>query len=509
MSIQPNALYQTDCLALLERIPDEQINLVYLDPPWFSDEFTDTHAPLNESFQQYLNFLSRVFQQAQRVLADSGSLYMHSEPGLTAYVRILLDQIFRKNFRGEFIIPKLRRDKIGPSGGHESVLMYSKSNDFYYKEPTRPLSQEETRSRYSLTDNKGPFRLADLTSSISRPNMRYEWQGITPSPGRSWRYTKEKMAELAQNDQIYFHEAGKLPRLKIYLTDSSDVVIGNVWEDLPPWPNPKERMNYSTQRPLALLERIVVAGSKADDIIFDPFCGSGTALIAAQQLGRRWIGGDNSAESFNKTTERLLQVCKQQRGEDFNSGDQRHLIQNHPIINRAYRVIDISLQKTNRMSFYLGQALPIEENLVYEFKEVKGGNAARSIRDVVDQYAVAFLNREGGSIYWGVRNSDRIIVGVRLTYAERDEIRRTVSEHLNGIKPAISPAFYKFELHQVISHTGLVEDLYVVELSIPTVASKDLYFTVKDEAWIKTQGGKKELKGPQLQQEILRRFNID
>lgn len=509
MSVQPNALYQTDCLALLERIEDSRVNLVYLDPPRFSNEFTDTHAPLSESFQQYLDFLSHVFQQIHRVLSDNGSLYVHSEPGLTAYVCILLDQIFKKNFRGEFIIPKLRHNRVGPFGGHESILMYSKSDGFYYKEPTRPLSQEEIRHRYSLTDDKGPFRLADLTSPVYRPSMAYEWAGVLPPANRSWRYSEEKMSELARNNQIYFTEAGKLPRLKVYLADSSDVIIGNVWEDLPASPNSKERTHYAAQRPLALLKRIIAVGSQAGDIVLDPFCGSGTTLIAAQKLGRKWIGGDISTDSFSITTTRLLRVCGQQSGSDFEVGDQRNLIQTYPTINRAYRVIDISLQSTKKTVFRLGESLISEENLEYEFKEVKGSNPARSIRDVVDQYAVAFLNREGGSIYWGIQNSDRVVVGVNLSYAERDEIRRTVSEKLNGIKPAISPAFYKFELHSVISETGPIDNLYVIELSIPKVISKDLYFSIKDEAWIKTHGGKRELKGPQLQQEILRRFSID
>lgn len=509
MPIQPNALYHTDCLALLERIENDQVDLVYLDPPWFTDEFTNMNAPLNENFQQYLDFLSRVFQQAQRVLVDSGSLYMHSEPGLTAYLRILLDQIFRRNFRGEFIIPRLRRGRTGPSGGHESILMYSKSNNFYYKEPTRPLSHEEIRRRYSLTDDKGPFRLSDITSSIYRPNMNYEWEGIIPPSGKSWRYSRERMSELMRNNQIYFSEAGKLPRLKVYLADSSDIPIGNIWEDLPLWPSLRERTDYSTQQPLALLERIIAAGSQIDNIVLDPFCGSGTTLIEAHRLGRRWIGGDSSPKSFDTTKARLLQVCNQQSEVNFEAGDQRSLVQNHSIVDRTYRAIDISLQKTERVVFNLNKPLQLEENLECEFKEIKGPNAAASIRNNADLYAVAFLNRGGGSIFWGVRDSDRVVVGVRLTYAERDEIRRVVSDKLNAIKPAISPAFYRFELHKVFSNTDPIDDRYVVEISIPKLITKDLYFTIKDEAWIKTQGGKRELKGPQLQQEILRRFDID
>ncbi len=158
--------------------------------------------------------------------------------------------------------------------------------------------------------------------------------------------------------------------------------------------------------------------------------------------------------------------------------------------------------------FILGQPMRIEENRYYEFKEAKGTNPIRAIGAVVDQYAVAFLNMDShgiGRIYWGVRDKDRIVVGVKLNYRERDEVRRLVTEKLHHIQPPVAPSAYEVKIHPVHGSGGVVHDMFIVEVKVPSSPSDMLYATGKSEVYVKTDAGKKKLTPLEIQQEILRR----
>lgn len=161
------------------------------------------------------------------------------------------------------------------------------------------------------------------------------------------------------------------------------------------------------------------------------------------------------------------------------------------------------------ITFKKGLPILLEENCYYEFKEVKGKNPKDAIKNTADEYAVAFLNSEGGSIYWGVRNTDRIVTGVSLEYEERDEVRRVVNEKLDQIQPAIAPTLFKIPFHPVLDTNSSepINNLYVVELAVPKANTKDLYFTGGNEAFVKTDGGKKKLTGPQLTAEVVKRMS--
>jgi len=166
------------------------------------------------------------------------------------------------------------------------------------------------------------------------------------------------------------------------------------------------------------------------------------------------------------------------------------------------------LEGTVGARFVLGQRMRIEENRYYEFKEVKGTNPVRAIGAVVDQYAVAFLNVGDhgiGRIYWGVRDTDRIVVGVKLSFGERDEIRRLVTEKLHQIQPPVAPSAYEVKIHPVHDSGGVVPDLFIVEVKIPSSPSDILYGTGKDEVYVKTDAGKKRLTPLEIQKETLRR----
>jgi hypothetical protein len=178
---------------------------------------------------------------------------------------------------------------------------------------------------------------------------------------------------------------------------------------------------------------------------------------------------------------------------------------------RPVRGVSIS-KGTVGVRFVLGQPIRIEENRYYEFKEVKGTNPVRAIGAVVDQYAVAFLNMGDhgiGRIYWGVRDTDRIVVGVKLSFRERDEIRRLVTDKLHQIQPPVAPSAYEVKIHPIHDSSGIVSDLFIVEVKIPSSPSDILYATGKGEVYVKTDAGKKRLTPLEIQKEILRRHTCN
>lgn len=168
------------------------------------------------------------------------------------------------------------------------------------------------------------------------------------------------------------------------------------------------------------------------------------------------------------------------------------------------------LQGGLKQKFILNKPIDIEENLYHEFKEIKGNNVTSSIKNVADIYVVAFLNskiKTKGSIFWGIRDKDSTVVGVKLNLSERDNIRRVVTEKLHQIQPAIAPTEYKIDMHQVYALNNKVPNLYIIEIAVPPTSSDYLYTTGSGEIYVKTDAGKKKLTGLEIQKEILNRKN--
>ncbi|MDE0089443.1 MAG: putative DNA binding domain-containing protein [Candidatus Poribacteria bacterium] len=166
-----------------------------------------------------------------------------------------------------------------------------------------------------------------------------------------------------------------------------------------------------------------------------------------------------------------------------------------------------NLTEPTQIRFVQDQPVPFEETRFYEFKEIKGRNPANRITKDSDEYAVAFLNSEGGRIFWGVTDSDRTTVGVTLNDQKRDEVRRIVSEKLGSIDPPVSVEDWQLELHQVYNlHGEAIEDLWVVELLIPSLQKRDVVYTNSGELFVKTEGGKQKLLGAQVTEFIRSRF---
>ncbi len=343
-----NTLWYGDNLRVLrEEIADESVDLIYLDPPFNSNRnynvlfkeksgdespaqiqaFTDTwtwdqaavdaynelvtDAPNNvaavigamrqfvgtNDMLAYLVMMAQRLVELHRVLKPTGSIYLHCDPTASHYLKIVMDAIFGvRNFRSEITWKRTstHSDAKRWSPVADIILYFGKSEEAVWNPPYEPHSDSHIAAKYNQVDPDGRrYTLSDMTSPNPRPNMMYEWKGH-PSPAMGWRYSVETMTRLDEEGRIWYPDSTtKRPRLKRYLDEMPGTLVTNVWTDIPPINSRAvERLGYPTQKPMALLERIIEASSNPGDVVLDPFCGCGTAVVAAEKLGRKWIGID-------------------------------------------------------------------------------------------------------------------------------------------------------------------------------------------------------------------------
>jgi site-specific DNA-methyltransferase (adenine-specific) len=349
-----NTLYYGDNLDVLRaHIKDESVDLIYLDPPFNSnasynilfkspagagadasiEAFDDTWAwgPTASSalmditisgnhklhvlmqamktaigenaMMAYLAMMAVRLVELHRVLKPTGSLYLHCDPTASHYLKLVLDAVFGPTlFRSEIVWKRTSahaNSRRNFAGVHDIIFLYSKSASFVHNEAFTPYSQSYVEEHFVHVDPDGrKFRRSDLRNPGVRPNLRYDFtasNGITYKPHpNGWAVSREVMEQFDREGRLFFpkKEDARL-RKKIYLDESLGVPATDFWDDLPPiHSSASERLGYPTQKPRALLERIIAASSNPGDVVLDPFCGCGTAVDAAQKLGRQWIGID-------------------------------------------------------------------------------------------------------------------------------------------------------------------------------------------------------------------------
>lgn len=345
-----NKLYYGDNLSVLrESIRDESVDLVYLDPPFNSnanynvlfksargvdsaaqiEAFEDTwhwneqaelafseveesgnaeaasmlramRSALGENdMMAYLAMMSARLLELHRVLKPTGSLYLHCDPTASHYLKVMLDAIFGiEMYRNEIIWKRYgAHNDVGQGSKHygrihDTLLFYSKSEQRKWNQLFVSLDDDYVASTYNKIDEVTGKRFT--TTPLTGPggeekgNPVFEWNGHT----RAWRYNKQTMQRLHDEGRLYYSKTGYV-RQKLYLDESKGVPVQSIWSDIPALVGSnRERLGYPTQKPVALLERIVSASTSEGDVVLDPFCGCGTSIHAAQKLNRQWIGID-------------------------------------------------------------------------------------------------------------------------------------------------------------------------------------------------------------------------
>jgi site-specific DNA-methyltransferase (adenine-specific) len=367
-----NMLYFGDNLNILrDYIEDESVDLIYLDPPFnsnrsynvlFKDEsgkdadaqitaFDDSwhwgpaaekeyhniiiNSPISVSkmisalrefigdnqMMAYLVMMGARLVELHRVLKPSGSLYLHCDPTASHYLKMLLDTILGfENFGNEIIWKRTNAKGLAFTrfaSNHDVILRYTKTSNYIWNQQYTSHSQKYINNFYSnIEPGTGRrFQYADLTNpNPNRPNLTYEFLGVK----RVWRWTKERMEQAYKDGIVVQLKPGSVPRLKRYLDEQEGNPIDDVWTDIPPISSQAaERLGYPTQKPLALLERIILASSNTGDVVLDPFSGCGTAIAAAQKLGRQWIGIDITHLAINMHKYRLRDMFGLTAGKDY------------------------------------------------------------------------------------------------------------------------------------------------------------------------------------------------
>jgi DNA modification methylase len=351
---------------LRNRIPSASVDLIYLDPPFNSNRsynvlfhhrsgaeaqaqieaFDDTWIWSQESERlyremvqggapakvadaleamrkllgdndllAYLTMMSARLVELCRVLKLTGSLYLHCDPTASHYLKLLLDAVFGPTALRSEIIWK----RTGAHGSarryapvHDVILYYAASAVTKWNPTYHAYSEQYLSTKYRYHDAHGRYRLITLFPSGVRHGATGEpWRGIDPSAkGLHWRYPPSRLEELDAEGMIYWGtRAGNLPQLKRYLDESEGVPVQDMWTDIDPINSQAaERLGYPTQKPEALLERIIEASSSEGDVVLDPFCGCGTAIAVAQRLNRRWIGIDITYLAIDLIRNRLRGV---------------------------------------------------------------------------------------------------------------------------------------------------------------------------------------------------------
>ena len=348
-NVNPKTIFTGDNLPIMRGMNSASVDLIYLDPPFNSNanyaapigseaagaEFKDTwtlndvdvawldlieakhpalnrviHAAMTNSDKSYLIYMAVRLLEMHRILKPTGSIYLHCDPTMSHYLKLVMDAVFRKrNFRNEIVWQRTNAHNLKAkyfSKTHDVLLFYSKDKDYTWNKQYTDYSQAQL-SRYKKDETGRLYTGRDLTVS-SGGNRNFQWRGSRPASNRSWGASLEQLERWYTEGRILLKKDGtpRLDGLKVYLDELPGKQIPAIWTDISRIGNTsKERLGYPTQKPLALLDRIIEASSNEADIVLDPFCGCATTLVAADRLQRGWIGIDISAKAAELVVERI------------------------------------------------------------------------------------------------------------------------------------------------------------------------------------------------------------
>ena len=397
LSMQPNTLYYGDCWDVMTLWPDACVNLIYLDPPFNSDAnynilfgrkkgkysqvtkrkdlaqmtaFSDTwewsektaeriaqikksvgHKARNSvmaldrffkdgnGMLAYLIYMADRINEMHRILKDDGSIYLHCDPTASHYLKMIMDDVFgAQNFRNEIVwIRKQDTHNLASKHAgkvHDVIFWYAKSSDTKYNKQFVDYSEDYINTAYKHEDKRGRYRTLPCTNETGG-NKPYKFRGIT----RAWRFKKTRMQQMFDDDWLVQSTPTSPFQYKKYLDGADGVPIQDVWADIKAVRGKNESLGYPTQKPLALLDRIIKASSDKGDVVLDPFCGCGTTIEAAMKLKRKFIGIDISFYALEVIQKERMKNAKfVVKGVPFDLDAAKDMATKHPFVFEKWAV---------------------------------------------------------------------------------------------------------------------------------------------------------------------------
>jgi len=319
--------------SLLEQFAGK-IDLIYIDPPFATGADFSFTAHIGEEEREvtkeqsvieakayrdtwgrgldsYLSMLRDRLAVMRDLLSHGGSIYVHLDETVLHYVKAMMDELFgTPSFRNDIVVRSTFAHADANQFGsvHQNVLFYTKGADHCYSPVYVPYEEDYIEKYYRYHDDDGRRWLSCSLTGAGASGGQFAWKGVYPPPGRHWAYTADKLDEFDRTGKVYWTRNG-IPRLKQYLDEMPGMPASDVWWDkdcqpLLTWT--RESLGYATQKPEALLQRIITASSVEGSLVADFFCGSGTTLSVAEKLGRRWIGCDLGRWAIHVARKRLL-----------------------------------------------------------------------------------------------------------------------------------------------------------------------------------------------------------
>ena len=496
-----NTLFYGDNLSILsQHVDDATVDLCYLDPPFNSNRdynvlfkeqsgkespaqikaFGDTwnwagaaeawadfpalcpvpkvielmrgfHNTLGENdVMAYLVMMAPRLYHLWRVLKPTGSLYLHCDPTASHYLKLILDGIFgAKNFTNEIIWQRHEGHSDAKRFGttHDVIFYYRKSPQATFKKIYGDYSPEQL-GRYRPDEDGRMYTGQDLTGAGYSANRTVEWRGVSPGQNRHWMWSIEEMERLLAKGKILLRQDGK-PRkdgYKVYLDEMPGKAIGDLWTDVRRVSNTgAERLGYPTQKPVALLERIINASSNPGDVVLDPFCGCGTAIVAAQKLGRRWLGIDVTPIATSLIQKRLYDMFEARDLRLLSAADKANAV----TLARAFRVEGLPTDEAGAKAMFEADhkkfemwAVGLVPAIPQEKKGADGGVDGLAYFDVGDKdLAKAVVQVKGGKA--GAPDVQQLVGAMGKTGASLGFFVTLEKPTKNMLSEALSAGFYK------------------------------------------------------------------
>lgn len=335
-----NKIFWGDNLQVMSHLLKEyrgKVQLIYIDPPFdsradykkqikiknktaMSDAMSFEEKQYSDIWtnDEYLQFMYERIILIRELLSDTGMLFLECDPTRGHYIKVILDEVFgQENFVNQVIWKRtFSHGDMGQGAKHlgrlhDNIFMYRKSSNLKMNTVYTPYSEKYINDFYKYTDEQGRrYRLVSLLGpgGAAKGNPYYEFLGVS----RYWVHSKAKMQELYEKGIIVQTKPGAVPQKKRYLDEAPGVPLQDIWVDISAVQGGAlENQNYPTQKPEALLDRIIRTASNPGDIVFDCFMGSGTTQAVAMKLGRKFIGADINLGSIQTTTKRLINVAKE------------------------------------------------------------------------------------------------------------------------------------------------------------------------------------------------------